>query len=82
MGIHKTKKPMFSKEFIWPAKMIHITTDTLRKVGTAPDFFQKNRELSLLSLSLLSRKRAPGFLRNDIIRCLHVRIYQFRRIEQ
>ena len=25
MGIHKTEKPMFSKEFIWPANMINQT---------------------------------------------------------
>jgi len=30
MGLHKTEKPMFPKEFIWPTKMIHIATDTLR----------------------------------------------------
>ena len=30
MGLHKTEKPMFPKEFIWPAKMIHIATDTLK----------------------------------------------------
>ena len=29
MGLHKTEKPMFPKEFIWPTKMIHIATNTL-----------------------------------------------------
>ena len=36
MGIHKTEKPMFSKEFIWPAKMIHIATDALGTLAAFP----------------------------------------------
>src|SRR3990172_100534 len=36
MGLHKTKQPMFPKEFIWPAKMIHIATDTLRPLAAFP----------------------------------------------
>src|SRR3990172_3998877 len=36
MGIHKTEKPIFQKEFIWPAKMIQITTDTFRTLAAFP----------------------------------------------
>jgi len=36
MGIRKTGKPIFSKEFIWPAEMIHIATDTLRPLAAFP----------------------------------------------
>jgi alanyl-tRNA synthetase len=36
MGIHKTEKPIFPKEFIWPAKMIHIATDTLGPLAALP----------------------------------------------
>ena len=35
MGIHKTEKPIFLKELIWPAKMIHIAADTLRLLISA-----------------------------------------------
>ena len=38
MGLHKTEKPMFPKEFIWPAKMIHIATDTLRPFAAFPQY--------------------------------------------
>ena len=36
MGVHKTEKPIFPKEFIWPAKMIHIATDTLGPLAAFP----------------------------------------------
>src|SRR5512143_3271888 len=36
MGTHKTEKPMFPKEFIWPANMIDIATDTLRTLAAFP----------------------------------------------
>jgi len=36
MGVHKTEKPIFPKEFIWPAKMIPIATDTLGTLAAFP----------------------------------------------
>ena len=36
MGIHKIEKPIFLKEFVWPAKMIHIATDTLGTLTAFP----------------------------------------------
>ena len=38
MGFHKTEKPMFPKEFVWPAKMIHIATDTLGTLVAVPQY--------------------------------------------
>jgi hypothetical protein len=38
MGLHKIEKPMFLKEFVWPAKMIHIATDALRPLAAFPQY--------------------------------------------
>jgi len=36
MGVLKTKQPKLLKEFIWPAKMIHIATDTFDPFAAFP----------------------------------------------
>src|SRR4030042_3926576 len=38
MGIQKRKQPKLLKEFIWPAKMIHIATDALRPLAAFPQY--------------------------------------------
>ena len=75
MGIHKTEKPMFPKEFIWPAKMIHIATDTLRTLAAfpqdaaqaTPDPAVKRRKRPLMAVFEIlkpSLKRAIHLRRN------------------
>ena len=76
MGIHKTEKPIFLKELIWPAKMIHIATDTLRTFAAFPqdaaqatsDPAVKRRERPLMAVFEIlkpSLKRAIHVHRNS-----------------
>jgi len=53
MGVLKTKQPKLLKEFIWPAKMIHITTDTFSPFA----LFPQDAAQSLPDPSVQPRKR-------------------------
>ena len=76
MGVHKTEKPIFPKEFIWPAKMIHIATDTLGTLAAfpqdaaqaSPDPAVKRRKRPLMAVFEIlkpSLKRAIHVHRNS-----------------
>lgn len=74
MGIHKTEKPIFPKEFIWPAKMIPIATDTLRPFTAFPqdaaqstsDPAIKQRKRPLLAMLEILK---PSLKRPIYLRC-------------